>query len=147
MANNKKGPSKQKIIVTAGIIVAIAVGLTIGLGAYYSGVGSNSDNPQPGSQDTYVPTLTANLQCNDNRSDTNAPFLHVTGTIQNIGNGTANNVKMNVYASQAGNSTAIDKTVTFDPIEAGATITVDETFDYTGETLEVCSEPTLDWTS
>jgi tetrahydromethanopterin S-methyltransferase subunit F len=134
---------KQNIILAAGIIVAIVAGLAIGIGAYYLGLG----NPQTGSQDTYVPKLTASLLCSDNRSDTNAPFLHVTGTIQNTGNSTANNVTMHVYASQAGNSSAIDTTVTLDPMEAGAIMAVNKAFNYTGQALEAFSEPTIDWTN
>jgi hypothetical protein len=136
---------KQNIILAVGIIAAILIGLSIGIGAYYLGGGNN--NPQPGSQDTYVPTLTANLQCSDNRSSTDAPFLQITGTIQNTGNATANNVKMHVFASQSGNHTAIDTTITLASIEAGETQTVNEAVGYTGDALELFSEPTIDWTS
>ena len=144
MANEKKNSKKNNIILVAGIIVALAVGLAIGFGAYYLGLNGNS---QPGNQNTYVPSLKASLQASDNRSDTHSPFLQVTGTIQNTGNATANSVKMHVYATQPGNATAIDTTVTLDPIAAGATITINRDFNYTGEALEVYSEPTIDWTS
>ena len=143
MTNVKKSSKKQNIIILAGIIVAIVAGLAIGLGAYYLGGG----NHQTGSQDTYVPALKATLQASDNRSDSHAPFLHITGTIQNTGNATANNVTMHVYATQVGNATAIDTIVTLDPIAAGTTIAVDRDFSYTGDALEVYSQPTIDWTS
>jgi len=136
---------KQNIILAAGITAANVIGLAIGIGAYYLGVGNAP--PETGSQDTYVPKLTATLQCKDNRSDPHAPFLWVTGTIQNVGNGTANNVTMHVYAAQAGNSTAIDKIINLDSIAAGKTVQVEEMVNYTGQALELFSEPTVNWTN
>ena len=98
-------------------------------------------------QDTFVPTLQADLQLSDDRTNSHAPFLHVTGTIQNTGNGTANNITMRVYAIQSGNVTALDTTRNLASIAAGATQTVDLLFSYTGGALVAYYEPTIEWTS
>jgi hypothetical protein len=143
MANAKK-TSKKSVLITTGLIcIAIVIGLTIGLSAYYLG---GNTNPQIVNHDTYVPTLLSDLQCNDNRNS-HTPFLQVTGTIQNTGNATANNVTMHVYATQSGNVVALDITINLGPIGVGETIPIDRNFDYTGSALQVFSEPTIDWTN
>jgi hypothetical protein len=123
------------------VIILILAGLTWAIVIYYPSMNNN----QP--QDTYVPTLQQDLQLVDNRTNSHAPFLHVTGTIQNTGNGTANNITMHVYAIQSGNATALDTTRGLASIAAGATQTVDLMFSYTGEALVAYYEPTLEWTN
>jgi hypothetical protein len=71
----------------------------------------------------------------------------VTGTISNLGNGTANNIVMHIYASQSGGITAIDTNSTLPAIAAGESHEVDLSFAYTGEALQVFTNPTLDWTN
>jgi hypothetical protein len=99
-------------------------------------------------QDTSVPNLSMeNLQFNDNRSDLNQPFLHITGQIYNSGNGTAKNVTISIYAIQNGNLTAIDTTVNLEPTEANAYQTIDLKFSYTGQAIVAYNSPTLKWTN
>jgi hypothetical protein len=140
----QKTPFKNntKMIVAIGVVcVLIIAGLTWAAITYF---------PHPKTtetQDTFVPTLEPDLQSSDDRTNPHAPFLHVTGSIYNSGNGTANNIVISVYAIQNGNVTAIDKTANLDPIDANQTQEVDLIFDYTGEALLSYSSPTLDWTN
>ncbi len=131
----------KKTVALGVVIIIILAGLTWAIVVYYPSINNN----QP--QDTYVPTLRQDLQIVDNRTNSHAPFLHVTGTIQNTGNGTANNITIHVYAIQSGNATAIDITRGLASIAAGTTQTVDQMFSYTGEALVAYYEPTLDWTN
>ena len=144
MANAKKTRKKSTLITTGLIVIAIVAGITIGLSAYYLG---GNTNPQIQNTDTFTPKLVSDLQCNDNRSTSETPFLHVTGTIQNTGNATANNVTMHVYATQNGNVVALDTEINLGSIGVGDTIPIDRNFDYTGSALVVFSEPTIDWTN
>jgi hypothetical protein len=104
-----------------------------------------SQTPPP--QDTYIPKLEATLKVVDNRTNSHNPYLHVTGTIENVGNGTAKTVTLHAYALQSGNVTAIDTSKALPDIAAGEQQTVDVMFSYTGEALTVYSQPTLDWTN
>lgn len=128
------------------IIAIVVVGILVTAGVVWAiityGPGLNNQT-----QDTFVPNLQTDLQLNDNQTNAQAPFLHVEGTVQNTGNGTANNIIMHIYAIQSGNATAIDTTVTLDPIVAGSTQTIDLNFSYTGEALLAYFEPTLDYTN
>ena len=137
--------SKRNLTVIAGIVcIAIIAGVSLGLMTYFSD--ANRNNPK--TQDTLVPKLvTSGMQYQDNRTDANAPFLHVTGTITNEGNATAKSCTLHMVAIQNANVTAIDKTVNIDPIAAGATQPIDLTFAYTGDALLAYNSPTLDWTN
>lgn len=137
--------SKKNLTIILGIVcVAVIAGVSLGVVTYYSDVNGNKS----GTQDTKVPELvTAGMQYQDNRTDASAPFLHVTGSINNVGNATANNCTLHMVAVQNGNVTAIDQTVNIDPIAAGATQTIDLTFNYTGEAIVAYNSPTLDWTN
>jgi hypothetical protein len=144
MANAKQPRKKSTLITTALVCIAIVIGITVGLSAYYL---SGNTNPEiKNNNDTFTPKLVSDLQCNDNRSS-HTPFLHVTGTIQNTGNATANNVTMHVYATQTGNVVALDTTINLGSIGVGDTMPIDRNFDYTGSALLVFSEPTIDWTN
>jgi hypothetical protein len=145
MANAKQTRKKSTLITTALVCIAIVIGITVGLSAYYL---SGNTNPEiKNNNDTFVPKLVSDLQCNDNRSTSETPFLHVTGTIQNTGNATANNVTMHVYATQKGNVVALDTEINLGSIGVGDTLPIDRNFDYTGSALLVFSEPTIDWTN
>lgn len=142
MVQAARSKNNTKTIVAIGIVcVLIIAGITWAAITYFPHPKDNT------TQDTYVPTLQSDLQCSDNRTNPEAPFLHVTGTIYNSGNGTANNIVMSVYAIQNGNTTAIDTTANLDSIEAKQTQTVDLKFNYTGQALVSYSDPTLDWTN
>lgn len=139
--------SQPKKSNTKLIVAIVAVGLLVTAGLAWAII---TYLPRPNTtetQDTFVPTLQTDLQLSDDRTNPHAPFLHVTGTIQNTGNGTANNITMHVYAIQSGNATAIDTTIGLASIAAGATQTIDQIFSYTGEALVAYYEPTLEWTN
>jgi hypothetical protein len=135
--------AKRTMAMILGIVcIAIIAGLAIGIIIYYSDQNGNK------TQDNKVPELVSvDMQFKDNRTDPNAPFLQVTGRIQNEGNATANNCTLHMVAVQNGNATAIDKIVNLNSIEAGAFQTIDLTFNYTGEALVAYNSPTLDWTN
>jgi hypothetical protein len=136
--------SKKNLIIVAGIVCAvILIGITVGV--YTNFFDLNKSNTPT---DTYVPSLVSvDLQLKDDRTNSSAPFLHVTGTIRNQGNGTANNVTLHVYAIQDQNTTAIDKTQNVESIEAGADQPIDLSFTYTGKALSAYNQPELSWTS
>jgi hypothetical protein len=135
--------TKRTMAITLGVVcIAIIAGIAIGIASYHSDQNGNKI------QDSKVPKLVSvDMQFKDNRTDPNAPFLHVTGRIQNEGNATANNCTLHMVAIQNGNATAFDEIVNLDPIEAGAYQTIDLTFNYTGDALVAYSSPTLDWTN
>jgi hypothetical protein len=131
------------IVATVCIVILLIVSVVI-ITRYLP---QNSDN-QHQTQDTYVPNLSMeNFQFNDNRSNPNQPFLHITGQIHNSGNGTARNVTLSMYAIQNGNLTAIDTTVNLEPTEANAYQTIDLKFSYTGQAIVAYNSPTLKWTN
>lgn len=137
-------PTKKKVNLT--IVIGVLAVLIVAAATYAAIVffpGSQTPNQL---QDTFVPTLQSNLQCVDDRSNAHNPVLHVTGTIENIGNATAKTVTLNIYALQNNNVTAIDTSATLNNIEPGTQQTVDLTFAYTGEALTAYSEPTIEWT-
>jgi hypothetical protein len=143
MTVKTKKPKRNTAIFLGLVCIAIIAGVSFGIITYYSNI-----NGQAKTQDSQVPELVSvDMQFSDNRSDTSAPFLHLTGTINNIGNSTANNCTLHVVAIQSLNATAIDQTVNLDPIAAGASKTIDLTFAYTGEALVAYNSPALDWTN
>jgi len=75
------------------------------------------------------------LQYADNRSDANAPFLHITGYVVNVGSTQANNCTIHVNAVQEGNKTAIDTTATINSLDAGKFEAIDIKFPYSGQAL------------
>ncbi len=86
------------------------------------------------------------MQYTDNRSNTNAPFLHITGYVVNVGNAKANNCTVNVNGVQDGNTTALDTSATITSLDAGAYETIDLQFPYTGQPL-VAYTSCLAWTN
>jgi hypothetical protein len=86
------------------------------------------------------------LQYTDNRSDTNAPFLQITGYVFNVGSSEANNCTINVNAVQNGNVTALDTSKAITSLDAGAYETINLQFPYTGQALEAYTSY-LAWTN
>ena len=86
------------------------------------------------------------FQYTDNRSNTNSPFLQITGYVVNVGSITANNCKVNVKALQDGNITALDTNATINSLNAGAFETINLQFPYTGQALESYTNY-LTWTN
>jgi hypothetical protein len=117
------------------IIVVIVVGLIVGIGVFW----------------VFRATATAKLvitelQYTDNRTDTNAPFLQITGYVDNAGTAKANNCTIHVNAMQSGNVTAIDTSATIPSLDAGASEPIDLQFPYTGQAL-VAYSSSLTWTN
>ncbi len=144
MSSEKKTVSRKLLIIVA-IGVIILFGVVGAMAAYWD---LNQTNNNQNNQATGVPNLVVvgNFQCTDNRSDPNAPFLRVTGTVTNNGNATANNCTVHVYAIQSGNATAIDTSKPIDSLGAGESEEIDVTFPYTGDAL-ILYTPTLEWTN
>jgi hypothetical protein len=94
-----------------------------------------------------TPHLISNdfLNCTDNTSDPNAPFLHVTGFVVNVGNATANNCKVHIIAYQNNNVVAINASKNISNLAPGGYVAVDLIFNYTGSAL-VSTLPSLEWT-
>jgi len=90
--------------------------------------------------------MSIGLQYTDNRSDTNAPFLRITGYVVNVGSTKANNCTIQVNAVQNGNVTGIDTTKTITSLDAGAYEPIDIQFPYTGDAL-VAYTSQLAWTN
>ena len=86
------------------------------------------------------------LQYTDNCSNTNAPFLQITGYVVNVGSTKVNNCTINVKAYQNGNVTALDTSATIPSLEAGKYETINLQFPYTGQALEVYTSG-LTWTN
>ena len=137
----KKSPS---VVVTALAIVCIValIGLTASLIVY------NQQNITLQDKDSQISNLqnqlgspklvsfgSINLNCTDNRANPNAPFLHITGYVINVGGAKANNCTIHVNAFQSGNETALDTAATINSLDAGAYEAIDIQFPYTGQAL------------
>lgn len=149
MSEKKRSLNKVTVALAALAMVAL-----IGLSAVsYVYVQQNSalqdkDNQIASLQNQLAtPKLVSiGLNYTDNRSDANAPFLHITGYVVNVGSAKANNCTIHVNAIQNGNATALDTTATIDPVDAGVYETIDLQFPYTGQAL-VAYSSYLEWTT
>jgi hypothetical protein len=143
VAQPTKHSKTNKVIIAGIVCAAILIGAVIGAYIYYSELNKPVAPP-----DKFVPNIVGvDLQLSDDRTNSSAPFLHVTERIHNEGNGTANNITIHVYAIQDANTTAIDTTKSLEPIAAGEYQTIDLSFPYTGKALSAYNEPELAWTS
>ncbi len=79
--------------------------------------------------------ISISLQYTDNRSNTNTPFLQVSGYVVNVGNADANNCTIHITAYRDGNVTALDTSASIPSLDAGAYETISVQFPYTGEPL------------
>jgi hypothetical protein len=84
------------------------------------------------------------MQFIDNRSDTTAPFLQVTGYVCNVGTSTANNCVLHVSATQSGNSNGIDSSANIETLAAGEYTKIDMKFPYYGTPL-LTFDSNLEW--
>ena len=137
----------RKILVIAIIAVIAVFGVTGALAAYWHAESqANTEQPTP----TPVPGTpkleSANLRYVDNRTDPDAPYVEVTGTVTNTGDHTANNCAVHLVATRGSDETVIDAKQPFDPLEPGETREVNVKFTYTGDALLACTA-TLDWTN
>ena len=154
------------------IIVAIVVVLIIGIGLFWAfnniisnpsltqtpvptptpySISTPAPTETPTATTTPSPTATAKLesiglQYTDNRSDTNAPFLQITGYVVNVGTAKANNCTIHVTATQSGNVTTIDTSATIPSLDPEASEPIDLQFPYTGQAL-VAYNSSLSWTN
>ncbi|MGD0643639.1 MAG: hypothetical protein ABSA75_01890 [Candidatus Bathyarchaeia archaeon] len=152
VVSNKKKASNLVTVLAALIIVALIV-LS---GILYVYVQQNSTLQDKNNQiaslqkQLATPNLVSfgspGLQYTDNRSDTNAPFLQITGYVINVGSAKANNCTLHVNAVQNGNVTALDTSASINSLEAGANELVDLQFPYTGQALTAYTSY-LTWTN
>jgi hypothetical protein len=143
--NSVVSQKKKSLNKVAVALAALAMVALIGLSAIsYVYVQQNStlqdkDNQIASLQNQLAtPKLVSipGLQYTDNRSNVNAPFLHITGYVVNVGSAKANNCTIHVNAVQDGNVTALDTSATITSLDAGAYETIDLQFPYTGQALE-----------
>jgi hypothetical protein len=136
------------------MLAALAMVALIGLGASLIVYSQQSNSLK--NKDTQIASLQSNLGApkllsinltyTDNRSDANAPFLHITGFVVNVGNTKASNCTVNVNAEQDGNVTALDTTKTITSLDAGTYEPIDIECPYTGNAL-VAYSSYLTWTN
>lgn len=149
MSQKKKSLNKITVLVAALAIVAlIALSAILYVYVQQNSTLQDKDNQIASLQNqlTAPKLVSIGLQYTDNRSDANAPFLHITGYVVNVGNTKANNCTIHVNAIQNGNATAIENTATIDPLDAGAYEAIDLQFPYTGQAL-VAYNAFLEWTT
>ena len=148
----------RKVAIILGIFcIATLVALNFSIITYYSEMNNKNAQIQTlNDQIVNLQTQIANdtlpapkligidMQYSDNRTDINAPFLHVTGYICNVGTSNANNCTIHVSATQNDNSTAIDNTAKIESLQAGAFTKIDIQFPYQGTPL-VEFNSNLEW--
>ena len=138
--SEKKTISRNNLVVALSALCIVAlVGLSASLIVYTQ---QNSSLQAKDNQLAILQTqlgtpklVSIGLQYTDNQSNTNAPFLHITGYVVNVGNAKANNCTIHVNAVQDGNATALDTSATITSLDAGAYETIDLQFPYTGQAL------------
>jgi hypothetical protein len=149
--SEKKIVSRNVVVMALSALCIVAlVGLSASLIVYTQQNSSlQAKDSQIASLQTQLGTpklVSIGLNYTDNRSDTNAPFLHITGYVVNVGNAKANNCTIHVNAVQDGNATALDTSATITSLDAGAYETIDLQFPYTGQPL-VAYTSYLAWTN
>lgn len=145
---------KKSLNIFTVLAATVAIVALIGLiGVSYVYVRQNSTlqdkNSQIASLQNQLTTsklVNVGLQYTDNRSDTNSPFLQITGYVVNVGNAEANNCTIHVNAEQNGNVTALETSATIPSLAAGAYETINLQFPYTGQALIVYTSY-LTWTN
>jgi hypothetical protein len=139
--SNQKDISRKIIAIEAIAIISIVT--IIAVAAIYNWPAQNPET----NETTGTPNLVStNFQYTDNRTNPDAPFLHLTGTVTNNGNATANNCVVRLNAIQSGNETAINTTQSFESLAAGESTNIDLEFPYTGDAL-LAYNAVLEWTN
>lgn len=148
--SQKKTVSRNIVVVLAALAMVALIGLGASLIVYSQQSNSLKD------KDNQIASLQSNsgapklvsigLNYTDDRSDPNAPFLHITGFVVNVGSTKANNCTIEVNGVQNGNVTALDTTKTINSLDAGAYETIDLQLPYTGEALTFYTSNLL-WTN
>ena len=139
--SNQKDISRKIIAIEAIAIISIVT--IVAVAAIYNWPAQNPET----NETTGTPNLVStNFQYTDNRTNPDAPFLHLTGTVTNNGNATANNCVVRLNAIRSGNETAIDTTQGFESLAAGESTNIDMEFPYTGDAL-LAYNAVLEWTN
>ena len=148
MSEKKRSLNITNVLGAVLIIVLVALSVLLGVYIQQNTTLQNKDNQIASLQNQLAtPKLVSiGLQYTDNRSDANAPFLHITGYVVNVGSAKANNCTIHVNAVQNGNVTALDTSATITSLDAGAYETIDLQFPYTGQAL-VAYTSYLAWTN
>ncbi|MCW3996394.1 MAG: hypothetical protein NWE98_09660 [Candidatus Bathyarchaeota archaeon] len=146
--NGKKISRRLFIIIAIGVITLSIV--TGALSAYYQAKPNNNqnNNNQNNNQNPGTPKLESNnLQYNDNRTNPEAPFLELTGTVTNTGNAKALNCTIHLTASRNSDQTVIDTRIVFtEALDPGASVNINIKAPYTGEELQAYNA-VLEWTN
>ncbi len=157
MTQTTKTVNRKVAIALAILCVASLVALNFSVITYYTQMTNKNNEIQTlNNQIVSLQTQVANgslpapklisidMNFTDNRSDSNAPFLQVTGYICNVGTSTANSCVLHVTALRADNSTGIDTTKNIDSIAAGTYTKIDAQFPYSGNPLTTFNS-TVEW--
>ncbi len=149
MSEKKRSLNITNVLGAVLIIVLVALSVLLGVYIQQNTTLQDKDNQIASLQNQLAtPKLIIfGLQYTDNRSDANAPFLHITGYVVNVGSAKANNCTIYVNAVQSGNVTAFDTTTTITSLDAGAYEAIDLQFPYTGQALVAYTSPRLAWTN
>jgi hypothetical protein len=149
MSEKKRSLNITNVLGAVLIIVLVALSVLLGVYIQQNTTLQDKDNQIASFQNQLAtPKLVSiGLNYTDNRSNSNAPFLHITGYVVNVGSAKANNCTIYVNAVQNGNVTAFDTTLTITSLDAGAYEAIDLQFPYTGQALEAYTSPRLAWTN
>jgi hypothetical protein len=139
MSEKKRSLNITNVLGAVLIIVLVALSVLLGVYIQQNTTLQNKDTQIASFQNQLAtPKLVSIglLNYTDNRSNSNAPFLHITGYVVNVGSAKANNCTIHVNAVQNGNVTALDTSATITSVDAGTYETIDLQFPYTGQALE-----------
>jgi hypothetical protein len=89
--------------------------------------------------------ISVNLKAEDNRSDSQTPFVHVYGYVVNVGNSTADDVRIHVVLQQSGGVVAKDTYVDLGSVGGESFVSVDTKVYYEGSEIVIASM-VLEWT-
>jgi len=147
--SEKKTVSRNVAIVLAVLCIAALIGLNISVYTNWQQTNAlqekDTQNINSQGQIAIPKLISIDLKYTDDRSNANAPFLHITGYVVNVGNVKANNCTIHVNAIQNANATALYTTGTIVSLDAGNYTAIDVQFPYTGQAL-VAYSSYLEWT-
>jgi len=152
--------SKKVVAALAILCIVALVGLNFSLVSYWNGMNAKKAEIQTLTEQnvalqeqiinlTTTPKsklVALGMQYTDNRTNSNACFLQVTGYIVNVGAITAINCTIHISATQNDNNTAIDASAPVKSLEPGEYEKIDVQFSYTGQPL-VAFSAILNWLS
>ncbi|MGD6850944.1 MAG: hypothetical protein ACQCN6_02655 [Candidatus Bathyarchaeia archaeon] len=133
MTEKKRLAPKKTTIIAIGCLIALLA--VSGVLFNYIEQNVNAQTNSQASSPTEPKLVSVNFNYVDDRTDPSAPFLHITGSVENTGTGTANKCTLHVNAISNENATAIDTSALIPQVLAGASETVDLQFPYSGPAL------------